>query len=60
MKLYQIWLRQIDAILDNVMKMKNYQNRLLNFNNSIKTSFKNISNLKRSYKFLRNKLKSNN
>lgn len=60
MKLYQIWLRQIDAILDNVMKMKNYQNRLLNFNNSIKTSFKNISNLKRSYKFQRNKLKSNN
>ena len=60
MKLFQISLRQIDAILDSVMKMKNYQNKLLTFNNSIKNSFKSIDNSKKNYKFQRNKLNFNN
>ena len=60
MKSFQISLRQIDAILDSVMKMKNYQNKLLTFNNSIKNLFKSIDNSKKNYKFLRNKLSFNN
>jgi len=60
MKSFQISLKPTDAILDSVMKMKNYQNKLLTFNSSIKNSFKSIDNSKKNYKFLRNKLNFNN